>query len=351
MAQVDERRRLYVDRSVGETRGVVTLRGRPERLLIARDGEAAGPAPGETWAARIRRIDPALGMAFLDMGEGPDAVLPAVALKGFSQGAAVQVEVGAEARADKGPVVRLLGPAEGEAPARLTGAASLEERLHAFAPRASVTRGPDAREICDEAEEEALATVFPLPDGGTLSVEATRGLVACDVDVGARAGGDAKRVARAANLAAVAELARVLRLKGLGGLIAVDLAGRSHDAEAIIRATREAFHADNPGVQVGGISRLGLLEISKPWRDRPVAERLRDESGRLSATTVALRLARALEREGRVHGGARLEARCAPEVAEAFAPLAAGLTERLGARFSVAGDLAFERARFDVKAS
>lgn len=351
MAAIDERRRLFLDRSVGETRGVVTLRGRPERLLIVRDGEPERPCAGERWAARVARTDGALGMAFLRLGGGPDAVLPAAAVKGFSQGAAVEVEIAAEARADKGPTVKLIGPAEADAPRRLNEATSMEDRLHACAPKAFITRGPDAREAADLAEEEALATEFGLPDGGSLSIEPTRGMVACDVDVGARQGGDAKRVARATNLAALTELARLLRLKGLGGLIAVDLAGRSHDGDALVRAAREAFHADNPGVQVGGISRLGLMEISKPWREQPLRERLLDPDGRPSPATVALRLARTLEREGRVHSGARLLARCAPDVAEAFAALASGLADRLGPRFEVRADPALPREHAEVRAA
>lgn len=350
MAPVTERRQLFLDRSVGETRGVVMLRGRPERLLVERDGDPGGARLGAAYAARLRRADAKLGMGFLDLGDGPDAVLPLTALKGVAEGATLEVEITAEARADKGPAVALVGPAEGPAPRLLREPPSLAERLQAFSPRSSITRGPDAREAADLAEGQALATVHPLPEGGTLSVEATRGLVACDIDVGARTGSDAKRVGRAVNLAALVELARLLRLKSLAGLIVVDLAGRGHDAEALIRAAREAFHPDNPGVQIGGVSRLGLMEIAKPWRERPLRERLLGPDGRPSAATMALRLARALEREGRVHGGARLEARAAPEVVAAFDPLRAGLIERLGARFTLEPDPAFARDRLELAA-
>jgi hypothetical protein len=65
---------------------------------------------------------------------------------------------------------------------------------------------------------------------------------------------------------------------------------------------------------------------------------------------VALRLARALEREGRASGGARLLAQAAPEVAAAFEPLRAGLTERLGGRFTIQEDARVERAHFRVSA-
>ncbi len=338
-------RTLFLDKGVGESRAVVQLRGRPERLLIEREGDPASTRLGARVAARVRRLDRTLNLAFLDLGEGGEAVADASKLV---EGAALEVEVTAEPRAGKAAAVRILGPAEGGAPRLLAPAPSLEERLQSLA-RGAVTRGPDAREAADEAEDAVLALVHPLPKGGSLSIEPTRGMVAVDVDLGARGGGaDAKRATRAANLTALTELARLLRLKALGGLIVVDLAGRGHDGDALSRAAREGFHPDQPGVNLGPISRFGTMEILKPWRDRPLAERLNDAHGRLSALTAALRLARTLEREGRVHGGARLLARAHPEVLAAFGALQPRLVERLGPRFELQPDLALDRGRTDV---
>jgi Ribonuclease G/E len=339
-------RTLFLDKGVGETRAVVQLRGRPERLLIERDGDPAAGRLGARVAARVRRVDRALNLAFLDLGEGCEGVADAAKLV---EGGALEVEVTAEARAGKAAAVRVHGPAEGEAPRLLQPAPSLEERLQAYA-RGAITRGPDAREAADEAEEAAVTTVHPLPDGGSLSVEPTRGLVAIDVDLGARGGADPKRAARSANLAAVVESARLLRLKALAGLVVIDLAGRGHDGDALTRAAREAFHPDQPGVNLGPISRFGTMEILKPWRERPVLERLTAPDGRVSAQTGALRLARSLEREGRVHGGARLLVRAHPEVLAAFQPLQPRLLERLGPRFELQPDLALDRSSADVTA-
>jgi Ribonuclease G/E len=341
-------RTLFLDVSVGERRGVVRLRDRPERLLIERRGDPAVQRLGARVNARLRRVDRALGMAFLDLSEGPDAAAPAAALAAFSQGAAVEVEITAEPRGDKGAVVRVIGPGEGDAPRLLAPGPTLEERLKAFAPRAPITRGPDAREAAEEAQVDAMAVEHPLPDGGTLAIQRTRALTAIDVDLGARAGADAKRVARGANLVAIAEAARLLRLKGLGGLVVIDLAGRGHDGEALGRAAREAFAADQPDVSIGPISRFGTMELVKPWRERPVLERLCDASGRATAETAALGLARALEREGRLAGGARLTARAAPEVEAAFAAHRPELIERLGARFEVVAEPGRERLGYDI---
>lgn len=339
-------RTLFIDKGIGETRAVVQLRKRPERLLIERDGDPASSRLGARVAARVRRIDRALNMAFFDLGEGVEAVAD---LAKLVEGAALDVEVTAEARAGKAAAVRIHGPAEGEAPRLLQSAPTLEERLQAFA-KGSIIRGPDAREAADEAEEAALAAEHRLPEGGSLAIEPTRALIAVDVDLGSRGAADPKRAARAANLAAVTETARLLRLKGLAGLIVIDLAGRGHDGDALTRAAREAFHPDQPGVNLGPISRFGTMEILKPWRERPVLERLLDGAGRLSAETAALRLTRALEREGRINGGARLSARAHPEVLAAFAPYHSRLAERLGPRFELQPDLALGRAGADVVA-
>jgi Ribonuclease G/E len=134
-------------------------------------------------------------------------------------------------------------------------------------------------------------------------------------------------------------------------LVVIDLAGRGHDGDALGRAAREAFHPDQPGVSIGPISRFGTIELVKPWRERPVAELLNDDSGRLSATSVALRLVRALEREGRVSPGARLDARAAPEVIAATEPYRLALAERLGERFRLSPEPGFGRERFEVHAS
>ena len=346
-------RALFLDRSFGEARGVVQLRGRPERLLIERGEEPATQRLGARVCARVRRVDRALGIAFLDLGEGLDAAAPLSREAPLTEGAAVAVEVVAEARgrgdAQKGPTVRVLGAGEGAAPRLLAPAPSLEERLRAYAPRARIVVGPDAREAADEAQAEALSTVHAMEGGGSLAVELTRALVAIDVDVGARQGADSKRVSRAANLAALVEAARLLRLKALGGLIVIDLAGKGHDGDALGRAAREAFHADQPGVALGPISRFGTFEIVKPWRERPTVERLCDESGRLAPETVALQAARALEREGRATGGARLEARASAEVCAALEGLRAALVERLGPRFAFSPDPGFGRERFEVR--
>ena len=331
-------RRRYLDAGIGERRGVVSLDGRPERLLIERDGDVACQALGAKSVARVRAIEKGPGLAFLELAEGPDAVLNLTPEAGkLAAGAVIEIEIRAEARAGKGASARFVSAAEG--PPRLVAAAPLlEDRLQAFAREATIQTGAIARSMADGAQDEALETIFPLPGGGSLAVEPTRALTAVDVDLGARAGEEAKRAARAANFAALNAAARILRLKGLGGLVVIDLVGRGHDGPAMLSAARVAFAPDNPGVALGPVSRFGTLEITVPRRARPTLDILRGEEDAVSALTHALALIRALEREAIADSGGRFEAVAAPATAEYAAPLLARLTERLGARLTLRED-------------
>ena len=343
------RRSLYLDRAPGESRGVVMLDGRPERLLIVRADDPPAQALGARSLARVRGIDRSLASAFLDLGEGPEAILPlAGAAKALAEGAAIEVEVVAEARRGKGAVARLIGPANG-APRLLTLGPSLGERLAAFAPGQIVLEGPEARDAADAAEDAALAIEHLLPGGASIAIEPTRALTAVDVDLGA-ARGDARQVARRTNLAAIGEAARLLRLKSLGGLIVFDLIGASHDGAALTAALRAAFEPDQPGVAIGPVSRFGVLQLTVPRRWRPVAEILCEADAIASATTTALRLLRGLEREGRVDGGARLIGRCAQATAAAVSPYIRDLTDRIGPRFEVRADPSLRRDQFEITA-
>ena len=342
-------RRLFLDVGIGETRGVVTLDGRPERLLIDRGETPPAQALGARLVARVRKVERAQAIAFLDMGQGPDGILNLrPEMERLNEGQALEVEIRGEGRADKGAQVRLIGPAEG-APRLLEAAPTLAEQLQAFAPKGNVVTGAAARRVADEAQDEALQTEFAIPGGGSVAVERTRALTAVDVDMGARTGAEAKRAARLANLAALATVARVLRLKGQGGLVVIDLAGRGHDGPALLAAARTAFAADNPGVALGPISRFGTLELTIPRRSRPAVEQLADAAGVPTAQTEALALIRALEREAAADGGARFEATASEAVARAAAPYLEALIARVGARLILRGEPARADTSYSVR--
>ncbi len=313
----------------------MALDGRPERLLIERATDGPGHRPGARLAARVRRVEKPLATAFLDTGSAPDAVLPLVgeAVR-LTEGARIEVEVVSPPRRGKGAVVRLVGPAEGE-PRLLAPSAPLLERLQAFAPGADVTRGGPARAAAEVAEAAALAAVHPLPSGGSISIEPTRALVAIDVDLGPAAG-DPRRAALRANREAIVEAARLLRLKGLGGPVVFDLAGKGHDGETLKQAAAAAFAPDQPGAAFGPITRFGLWPLVLPHRAAPTAEFLCTPAGEPTDETLAFRLLR--EIEAAAGPGLRVEARAAPEVAAAAAGLASYLSQTIGGRFRILAD-------------
>lgn len=342
-------RRLFLDRSIGEQRGVVTLDRRPERLIVARGDEPQHLRLGARHRARVRKVEPALGSAFLELADGCEAMLDFKAEARPVQGAAIEVEIRAEPRRGKLALARSLGPAQGP-PALIAPPPDVAAQLAAFAPDAEVVEGPEARAAADAAEAEALEVIHRLPDGGELSIEPTRALTAVDVDLGGRKGNDAKRLTRQANLAAIGAAARLLRLKGLGGIVVIDLVGRGHDGAALTAAARAAFAADNPGVAIGPISRFGTLELLIPRRTRPLAETLCDPSGALSLRTLAQRLVRMAEAQAAADPGGQLRLLCAPAVAAVAEPLVRGLAGRIGERVQIVPDGTLARDQMQASA-
>jgi len=343
MASVSPRR-MYLDRSPGEARGVVTLHGLPERLFIEREGEVRGPRLGEVWRGRIRRMAPAFVGAFIDLGLEQDAFMKTGGVSArLSEGQAVEAVFVAEPRAGKGAAVSFKALSEG-APERLAAGPTLEERLRAAGGLGAIAQGEAAREAADLAEEAVLEITHAILGGAVLTIERTRALIAIDVDLPNAAA--SRKGVMDANLDALRHAARLLRLKSLGGIVMIDLIGRPRDLQPIQRVAREAFHADEPGMLYGQVSRSGVFELGKPHREQPVAELLSAPDGRLSARSVAQRLLRRLEREGRADPGARLAAVAAPEIAAVLRPL----LPQLGPRFSVIEEAGRDRLNPDIRA-
>ncbi len=344
------RRRAYLDRGIGEVRGVVTLDDAPERLIVRRDGDDPRLMLGARLVARVSSLEPTLSTAFLDLGGGTEAILPYKTDVKPIRGQSLEIEIRGEPRRGKLAVGRALGPGEG-APRIVASAPDVETQLRFLVRDVEVVEGREARAAADEAEAEALEILHQIPGGGILAVEPTRALTAIDVDLSERKGADAKRVTRQANLSALALAARLLRLKGLGGIVVIDLVGRGHDGNALMAAARAAFGPDNPGVAIGPVGRFGTMELSLPRRVRPLSEVLCREDGRLSDRSLALRLIRRLQAEGESQPGARLAAVCAPDVAREAEPLVAELAERLGARFVLRAEPGAPRERLEVGAA
>jgi ribonuclease E len=114
--------------------------------------------------------------------------------------------------------------------------------------------------------ESAYSREVRLESGGAIVFDKTEALVTIDVN-SARAtkGSDIEETALNTNLEAADELARQLRLRDLGGLIVIDFIDMTPERSkrAVENRLIEALKADRARVQVGRISRFGLLEMSR----------------------------------------------------------------------------------------
>lgn len=105
-----------------------------------------------------------------------------------------------------------------------------------------------------------------LPSGGALVIDRTEALVSIDVNSArATSGSDIEVTAFNTNLEAADEIARQLRLRDLGGLVVIDFIdmNSTKNQRDVENRLKEALKADRARIQIGRISRFGLLEMSR----------------------------------------------------------------------------------------
>ena len=114
--------------------------------------------------------------------------------------------------------------------------------------------------------ETAYSRTVPLPSGGAIVIDHTEALVSIDVN-SARAtrGSDIETTALHTNLEAADEVARQLRLRDLGGLIVIDFIDMENakNQREVETRLKDALRYDRARVQMGKISRFGLMELSR----------------------------------------------------------------------------------------
>ncbi|WP_396956799.1 ribonuclease E/G [Nitrosomonas sp.] len=114
--------------------------------------------------------------------------------------------------------------------------------------------------------ETAYSRQVTLPSGGSIVIDHTEALVSIDVN-SARAirGSDIETTALNTNLEAADEIARQLRLRDLGGLVVVDFIDMevARNQREVESSLLKALRLDRARVQIGKISRFGLLELSR----------------------------------------------------------------------------------------
>jgi ribonuclease E len=114
--------------------------------------------------------------------------------------------------------------------------------------------------------ESAFQREVRLPSGGSLVIDPTEALVSIDINSAkATRGSDIEETALQTNLEASEEIARQLRLRDIGGLIVIDFIDMTavRNQRTVESRMRDALQMDRARVQIGRISRFGLLEMSR----------------------------------------------------------------------------------------
>ncbi len=173
--------------------------------------------------------------------------------------------------------------------------------------------------------ESAFAHQVTLPSGGSIVIDHTEALVAIDVN-SARAtkGGDIEATALNTNLEAADEVARQLRIRDLGGLVVIDFIdmGPQKNQREVENRLREAVRQDRARVQLGKITRFGLLEMSRQRLRPSIGESSYHSCPRCSGfgtirsiESLALAILRLIGEEARKERTAKVIAQLPVEVA------------------------------------
>ncbi|MCK7596898.1 ribonuclease E [Microbulbifer sp. CAU 1566] len=166
--------------------------------------------------------------------------------------------------------------------------------------------------------ETAFEREVKLPSGGSIVIDITEALISIDINSSrATKGGDIEETARNINLEAADEIARQLRLRDMGGLVVIDfidMQNKSNQRE-VEKRMEKALGMDRARVQVGRISRFGLLEMSRQ-RLRPslsetthrVCPRCSGQGTIRGTKSLALSILRLVEEEAKKERSAEIRA-------------------------------------------
>jgi len=155
--------------------------------------------------------------------------------------------------------------------------------------------------------ESAFHREVKLPSGGAIVIDHTEALISIDINSAkSTKGTDIEETARETNLEAADEIARQLRLRDSGGLIVIDFIDMTQvkNQRLVEQRLREALSSDRARVQVGRISRFGILEMSRQ-RLRPALNessqitcpRCGGEGSIRNVETLAINVLRVIEEE------------------------------------------------------
>ena len=211
--------------------------------------------------------------------------------------------------------------------------------------------------------ESAFTREVNLPSGGAIVIDHTEALTSIDIN-SARAtkGSDIEETALNTNLEAADEIARQLRIRDLGGLLVIDFIDmmKNKNQREVEQRLRKAVYEDRARVQIGRISRFGLLEMSRQ-RLRPslgessqiVCPRCQGQGTIRDIESLSLSVLRLLEEEalkentGRIL--AKLPVECATYLLNEKRDKIAGIEDRNSVHCVIVPDPSLETPHFHIE--
>jgi ribonuclease G len=379
-------RELLISAGPGEWRAAWVEDGEAVELYVER-GDTK-PA-GSRHLGRVVRVVSALDAALVDIGDERPGFLPLRDVPEGTQateGSRLIVEVRREAWQDKAPRLTAkiaetdlvsraaqlrppvqLAPAPGLAAALALRLPALPQRIATddTAPLAELRRAFTGVEIdhrpakdwpidLDALIDAALSPSLMLDRGGAIHIEETRTATMIDVDTGTPVGGSSARAALAANLAAARRIAKELRLRNIGGAVVVDFVGldRRDHRERLRQALEAALAPDPERPRVLGWSRLGHIELTRPRRNRSLADALLEPSRRTKQpVAIAHEALRRVLREARANPSTTWRLSVSREIEAALRGSVGEALKELESRLgrSIAIEIIEGHAGFDIR--
>jgi ribonuclease E len=211
--------------------------------------------------------------------------------------------------------------------------------------------------------ETAFRREVRLPSGGSVVIDRTEALTSIDINSAkATSGGGIEETAFNTNLEAADEIARQLRLRDLGGLIVIDFIDMNSgkNQQEVENRLRDATEVDRARVQIGRISRFGLLEMSRQ-RLRPalaefshiVCPRCSGQGNIRGVESLALSVLRLIEEEAMKDSTGRIVAQLPVPVATFLLNEKRGtvsaLEQRNGVHITLVPNPEFDTPLYEIK--
>ena len=327
------KRRCVIDEAVGETRAAVYEGKALVELYTLRWSGEDAPQIGDIYVGRIHEVSKDLGAAFIDLGTEQQGFLRFTMASGaprFQQGQYIRLSVTGERSGDKSVIVKFIETEAGvDKPYRVSRLTMQERMSKRFRDDISFETG--AVNILDEACEREVA----IPGGGSISVERTRAMWVIDIDRGTQATGFD------ASLAACKLIAKTIRLRGIGGLIAIDFPNLRQRAQrdAVFAAMEEAFAVDPHQIKIAPLSRFGVIEMSRSQGGQSLDAVVNNDRGSPTMETRGLYAIRQLLSHAATAGGAQLTLEAPSGVYDWLEADKIGwkeaVTDKIGARFNL----------------